>query len=281
MTVCIGAICGNKNSVVIAADRMVTLQLPPTEFEHTASKIDVLTDKSLFLSAGLVLPATEIHKRASTKLKTEKITSIEEIARIVCEVYKEYRAEKVEEAWLIPRKLTLNSFYNERKSQDLPKELSFALDSQMIKFNLGVEIMIAGVDEAGGHIYTVLNPGVYNCHDKIGFVAIGSGSMHATSTFISNNYSIRFNLNNGAYCVFESKFSAERSPGVGADTDMAIVTNQTTKFLEQGEIVSLRETCLEITKPKTKQEEELINKLPFEAKLEDGKREEQETCKKS
>jgi len=265
MTICIGAIC--SKSVVISADRMVTLQLPPTEFEHTSSKIDTLTDKSLFLAAGQILPATELLRRARAKLATHAITGIEEIAKIVGGVYKEYRSEQIENIWLKPRNLTLDLFYKEGKCLNLPKELALALDGQMIQYNLGVELIIAGVDDAGGHLYSILNPGIYYCHDKIGYVAIGSGAMHAISSFIVNNYSVDFRLNNGAYIAFEAKFTAERAPGVGTETDMVIVSNKGVKFFEQKEIVLLRDACSKIIKPKSAESEAIIKSLPFEKEI--------------
>ena len=35
MTVCIGAICENGRTGIVASDRMVTGRMPPIEFEHT------------------------------------------------------------------------------------------------------------------------------------------------------------------------------------------------------------------------------------------------------
>ena len=45
-----------------------------------------------------------------------------------------------------------------------------------------VELIVAGVDSSGGHLFTVSNPGgSAACHDVIGTVAIGSGEAHQAS----------------------------------------------------------------------------------------------------
>ena len=269
MTICIGAICNKGNSIVIATDRMVTSQFPPIEFEHPSSKIETLTDKSVFLVAGHVLPGTEVLNRSRAKLSGGTITKVEEITKIVCESYKQYRQELIEERWLKPRGLDLNLFYKEGKCQAIPKELALLMDRDMVQFNLGIDVIVAGVDDTGGHIYGVSNPGLYNCHDKIGYLAIGSGTIHAISTFIFNGFSVAFSMNQGVYYVFESKTNSENAPGVGAGTDMAIITSTGTKILSEQKIRLLEDTCSKIIKPKSVTEERAINALPFEGGLAD------------
>lgn len=268
MTICIGVICNKAESIVATTDRMVTTQLPPIEFEHPSTKINTLTDKSVYLTAGQVLPATEIFKRAKSKLVSSSITSIEEVTKIVCTAYKEYRTEQIEERWLRPRGLSVDLFYKGGKSLSLPKELSLLMDREMIKYQLKVDIIIAGVDDTGGHLYTISNPGTYNYHDRIGYVAIGSGGMHAISTFIFNNFSVDFGINEGVYYSIEAKMNSENAPGVGKETNMAIITQKGINFLTQDKIRLLNESCLKITRPRLTQEEKIIKSLPFEKELE-------------
>lgn len=271
MTICIGAICNKGHTVVVATDRMVTTQLPPIEFEHPGSKIDTLTDKSVLLVAGHVLPGTEVLKRAKVKLSSSGITDVEEITKVVCGFYREYRQEQVEERWLKPRGLNLDLFYKEGKCQAIPKDLALIMDREMIKFNLGVDLIVAGVDDAGGHIYTISNPGSSNCHDKIGYVSIGSGAMHAISTFIFNNFSVDFGINEGVYYTFEAKTNSENAPGVGSETSMAIITSEAIKFLTRKDIDFLTATCGKITRPRIAQEKKSIKGLPFEEGTENEK----------
>src|SRR5580765_6291823 len=54
---------------------------------------------------------------------------------------------------------------------------------QMLQFNLGVELIIAGVDDSGSHLYYLGNPGTLMSFDKLGNNSIGSGSTHAAVSF--------------------------------------------------------------------------------------------------
>lgn len=263
MTICIGAICNKGKAVVIATDRMVTSQFPPIGYEHPSSKIETLTDKSVFLISDDILLAAEVLKRTKAKLSSSRSTRIDDITKTVCESYKEYKQEIIEELYLKPRALNLQSFYREALCAKLPKELTLNLDTNIINFVLKVQLIMAGIDEMGGHIYIVSNPGVSLCHDKMGYVAIGSGAMYAISAFILSNFSVDFGINQGVYYAFESKMSAEKAPGVGMGTNMAIITSEGIRILTQQEIELLKETCIRVTKPRVEEKEKAIDALPF------------------
>ena len=264
MTICIGAICNKGKAVIVATDSMVTAQFPPLQFEQPSSKLETLTDKSVFLIADDILLAAEVLKRTKAKLSSSRSTRIDDITKTVCESYKEYRQEIIEEVYLKSRALNLQLFYREVLCAKLPKELASNLDTSIINFVLTVQLIVAGIDEMGGHIYIVSNPGVSSCHDKIGCVAIGSGAMYAISTFILSNFSIDFGINQGVYYAFESKMSAEKAPGVGTGTNMAIITFEGIRILTQQEIELLKETCIRVTKPRVEEKEKAIDALPFE-----------------
>jgi len=264
MTICIGAICNKSKAVIVATDSMVTAQFPPLQFEQPSSKLETLTDKSVFLIADDILLAAEVLKRTKAKLLSSLSTRVDDITKTVCESYKECRQERIEEVFLKPRGLDLHVLYREALCAKLPKELALALDTNIANFDLRVQLIVAGVDEMGGHIYIVSNPGISNCHDKIGYVAIGSGAMYAISTFILSNFSIDFGINQGVHYAFESKMSAEKAPGVGTGTNMAIITSKGIRILTQQEIELLRETCIRVTKPRVAEKEEAIDALPFE-----------------
>ena len=74
MTVCISAICDSRNAIVIAADRMMTSGSPRVEFEHSASKIDKLSDHCVLMSAGQVLPATKVVAKIRERVAQAKVS---------------------------------------------------------------------------------------------------------------------------------------------------------------------------------------------------------------
>lgn len=88
--------------------------------------------------------------------------------------------------------------------------------------------------------------------------------MHATSSFIANSYSIEFTVNKGVYFASESKIMAERAPGVGAETDIAIISDKGKRFMTKAEIQLLRDSCIKIKTPKIEEADKIIGSLPFE-----------------
>jgi 20S proteasome alpha/beta subunit len=52
---------------------------------------------------------------------------------------------------------------------------------QMQMFNLGTDMIVAGVDAEGARVAYVGNPGTLAWLDKLGYAAIGSGGIHATT----------------------------------------------------------------------------------------------------
>lgn len=85
-----------------------------------------------------------------------------------------------------------------------------------------VQAIITGCDDTGPHIYTVEND-FYQCHDSVGFAAIGVGQAHANSQMMAFNHTYRHSLADTLRAVFFSKKRAEIAPGVGPNTDMIVV----------------------------------------------------------
>ena len=71
MTICIAAITG-KNQVVMASDRMVTLQIPSIEYEQNMSKTLEVTQYCVVASAGAILNFSNVYEKLKKKLTQEK-----------------------------------------------------------------------------------------------------------------------------------------------------------------------------------------------------------------
>jgi 20S proteasome alpha/beta subunit len=110
----------------------------------------------------------------------------------------------------------------------------------MQQYNYSLWIMLAGVDEAGGHIYRIENPATKHCFDAIGYHAIGSGDIHAIATFIGNNYEVKnTTLQRGLALTYEAKKRSEKAQGVGERTDMYVVSKEKTWHLPEEAIAEL------------------------------------------
>jgi hypothetical protein len=95
-------------------------------------------------------------------------------------------------------------------------QITVMLDQQMQQFNLGVEFLLAGVDDSGGHIYSVQNPGQPEyLHDVIGYAAIGSGAIHAVQSMIGFGHSVNTDYQETVFRVYASKRRSEVATPTG------------------------------------------------------------------
>ncbi|MGE5288627.1 MAG: hypothetical protein ACM3ML_15800 [Micromonosporaceae bacterium] len=193
-----------------------------TEFEHPVPKIYNISPAAWALVAGDALAAAKITAEAAAKVAGVP-RPVHEIADVVAQQYHGVRMNAAEAQILLPRGLTLATFYE--KHQQLLSQITENLDQSLASFDPEVELIVAGVDSSGGHLFTVNNPGgSTECHDVIGTVAIGSGEIHAVQSMIGFGHAATQPVKDTIFHVFASKRRAELAPGVGRDTDFMILS---------------------------------------------------------
>lgn len=224
MTICIGVICEKGNKAIAAADRMITARTPPVQYEARESKIIRISDSFVVLTAGDAIAHTELLYHAVPLIQKERTPQAYKIAEILAECYDVQRKKKITEKILRPRGLTLSKFYE--NFNRFPPEFSLTIDREIERFDYGLYMLMVGVDETGGHLYDIRNPGVISCLDEIGHHEIGSGVVQARMTFISQRYSIATPVNEALYLTYEAKKNAEMAPGVGRETDIVIIKKE-------------------------------------------------------
>jgi len=221
---------------VVATDRMVSLG-GFIEFEHAVPKMMTASTRALAMSAGDALIGTQILREVVASLTGSP--TILEMAQQLAANYAATRTARLEQNLLALRGLTLQSFYGAHNS--LSPQIVMMLDQQMQQFNLGVEVVLAGVDESGAHIYSVQNPGQpQTLHDVIGYVAIGSGAIHAIQSMIGFGHTGDADYHETVFRVYASKRRSEVAPGVGLDTDMAVIEAGGIHWLSGEELEQLR-----------------------------------------
>lgn len=227
MTVCIAAICENGKATVVAADRMFTSPLN-LEFETEEQKIENLLPSCVALTAGSSSAATEVLEGTRRSIFNSKEPSVEQVACEVKDQYTVIRSNKIEETIILP---TLGAdFMDQRqKGKTLPEYLQVQgqMYQQLVtvanQFNLQLELIVAGVDKSGSHIFIVTHPGTYYSLDKLGYGAVGTGGIHASISLSLSAQTWRRGLFETLYSVYDAKRAAEVAPGVGEATDIAIV----------------------------------------------------------
>jgi hypothetical protein len=229
VTVCIAAVCDGGNAIVVAADRMFTAGPPVNlEFETAEKKIEALSPSCVALLSGNSAFGTEIIQGALARLHGAQRPQVVLVAETVRDSYANVRGAKVRETIVIPF-LGPDFLKAEQLGISIPTYLKDqgALYQQfvqlMVNFNLGSDIIVAGVDDQGGRLAVVGHPGTIAWFDKLGYAAIGSGGIHATMRLSLGAHTRNSPLVETLYRVYDGKRASEVAPGVGQETDVAVV----------------------------------------------------------
>jgi len=261
MTICIAATCDDGKNLVLAADRMFTIGPPlNVEFEPPISKIEAMSPTCLAMGSGNSLVVAEILKRARIKYATSPKQSADIIARAVMEEYGILRNEQIEQTIVAPALGPDFALFRSRGGT-LPAYLQpqgqiFAqLFMQTGQFNLNAEIIVAGIDDGGTHIYLVSHPGQVIPFDKIGYGITGSGATHASIKLALELHHPKSSLPETLLAVYGAKLAAEVAPGVGKETEMYVVSSTET-WQVPGELITSLKGIFESaqrTKPDSKE----------------------------
>ncbi|MGA2272515.1 MAG: hypothetical protein ABSH00_03105 [Bryobacteraceae bacterium] len=245
MTICIAAICDAGKRVVIAADRMFTAGPPlNVEFEPPLSKIQPVGCNCLVLAAGNSIFADEVVTRTKGSISATVTANILNVAHAAKEAYAVFREEKIEET-IIGSAFGADLRRFRSTGGTFPNYLSShagfyqQVVIQSNNYNLGLELIVAGVDVAGAHIFYLSHPGSLFCFDKLGYSSIGSGGQHAALRFSLGRYTPGRTLSEALFAVYSAKRASEVAPGVGRDTEMAVVSAASTWNCSEGLLAEL------------------------------------------
>ena len=224
MIVCIAALYADCGGCYLISDQMTTAHFPiGYEFEsEDIGKIIKLNEKLYALTAGDVLFASEVVTGVQQGLANESgAITVSEMAERTRLAYQEVRKRHIIRNELESRGLDLNLYYENQ--QKLVSPIIQMIDEQFRTWNPEVELIVAGKDSFGCHIYTVQNPGDTLCHDSVGFVAIGSGGPHALYSIIESKYKKTMSKEEVEKLIKKAKRRSEVAPGVGrATTDVSV-----------------------------------------------------------
>jgi hypothetical protein len=223
VTVAIAAVCRLDDPpfatgapfVIGAADRMLTAG--DTELEHTEPKILSLAPRVVALFAGDATAHLGVCSAARAALGAVAAPDVAAAADAVGAAYRAHRGRLAEQTILAPLGLTMDSFI--ARHREITAEVAARVTQAVVEQSARLELIVAGVDASGAHLYLVADPGLVRCYDALGFVAIGSGADHAAAHLLRLGYSPRTPLPRSAVLVYLAKKRAEAAPGVGAQTD--------------------------------------------------------------
>ena len=233
-------------------------------FEHDVPKIVKLATNCVALTAGPALVHTDLFRNVKSALHTGASPPISEILDKVKEEYLEIRKRQIEERYFKVRGFDIEWFT--RNQRALTPEIALRLDHQLETYDFNLNILIAGVDKAGAHIYYIYPPGCSECFDALGYCSIGTGERHADATFISYRYTPSFPVNKALYITYEAKKNSEIAVGVGKHTDMAIIDENGVQFIKKEILEKLDEIYnkkIELARLKNEEINKMIEDLPI------------------
>jgi hypothetical protein len=164
--------------------------------------------------------------------------------------YANVRATKVRDSVILPY-LGPDFIKAEQLGTSIPSYLQHQpsmfqqIAVMMSQFNLGADIIVAGVDDQGARLAVIGHPGMIAWFDKLGYAAIGSGGIHATMRLSLGAQTRNSPLVETLYRVYESKRASEVAPGVGQETDVAIICQDRTEHASEPLLKALSEVFSE------------------------------------
>lgn len=269
MTICIAAIAADRSAIVVASDKMLSAAFLNLEFDHPRSKLEHLGSLCIGMSAGDALPVGELFASANPIATQLQNPQVEQIAGAIKEKYCKVRAKRIQETVFQPRGLTIDAFYQEGLIRQFPPDIAVSLDDMVHRGNLGIDLIIAGVDQYGAHIFGVSDPGIVSPYDRIGYHAIGSGLNHALLCLIGTGQNWLTSINQTVFNVYRAKRQAELAPGVGQSIDMRVITSEVSRSVTDEEYLHLKTILEELLVPQDKQLHEKISKLGFNEREKD------------
>jgi 20S proteasome alpha/beta subunit len=252
MTICLGALCAgadgtDASAVVVASDRMVTMG-GITEFEHEVPKVTQIGDRIVALAAGDALRGAQLINELRRDVH-HGAQQLQNVAATAAALYAALRRQQIESEILSPRGITMQQFYQGLQQAMLP-QLVINIDNLIGTFNYNLEVLIAGADDSGAHLFAITNPGgSYDDFQPIGYAAIGSGALHAVQSLIGMRQTPLRCLHETVFNVYASKRRAEAAPGVGRETDVVIIQANAITRVEQPVLQQLDTLYQEYQRP--------------------------------
>lgn len=216
--------CDEAQTVVAVADRMISVEFLSLQFEQHTRKVERIGERFVALTAGDALGHTEIIRAATQEIAQLSQPSVYDVALQVERCFIDARQHLAENSTL--RRVGLDYVTFLEQQRNLSPELVSALMSEYQAVELDIELLLAGVDNTGGHLYEVSDPGVTTCFDSIGYAAVGSGLPHAESFLADADYSPNIPLNRAIWLGYVAKRRSERAPGVGSRYTDGLVINE-------------------------------------------------------
>jgi 20S proteasome alpha/beta subunit len=231
MTVCIAALFnwnytttpGGANlgpAALVVTDRMITAG--DVQYEPAQTKMAHITYRVLLVIAGDYSIHSQAIKIAMEHFRNKQNATPESVAALYGRTLQALKLKEAEDLYLAPLGLNSDSFLAQQK--DMAPHFVSQLTDQMQSYRgEETETLVIGGSADRVDIYGVDTKGIVACYNDVGFAAIGSGAWHARSRLMQAGYVNTTTFSAALSIVFAAKKVAELAPGVGSNTDIALV----------------------------------------------------------
>ena len=217
MTICLAAIGkeDSKEFIVFATDHMVSTQMG--QFEHSIVKYQKVNENTVAMLAGNPLVFDDLVNISKHDL------TYDEIKKEIFQNFKKKREslikDQVFDIFGIDKKYFLEILKMPQLNPALQKIIT---DTAEISLETG--ILLIGFQDGESQI-TEINEAIINDLRSVNFHAIGSGNVQATNALLFQRHSKDDNLKTTLYNIYKAKRNAEVLVGVGKETDLLILKN--------------------------------------------------------
>jgi len=236
MTVCLAAFAEKAKAIVLVSDKAVTYGgsdedssgSGAMQYDTGARKFKRIGETLWYaLLAGDPTFALNVVSGAEQIIDQNPDFPKSAMSMMACfkAAYKKRREELVSDRVLSPRLLT-KALLVARTSDLLPldQEFFFAVTEAARNLKTHTSLLICGFDSSGeAHIFSVVNPGIVNSHDLVGFHAVGVGARMAISRLLTLDTEKEDHLGLALFQAFDAKVNAEITQGVGYNWDAEIL----------------------------------------------------------
>lgn len=218
MTICLAAICKDKNKeyIIFSTDHMVTTSIG--QFEHSIKKYKEVNCGTVAMLAGNPLIFDKLINLAN------KNCSYQEIKKEIFENFKKFRAEGIKneifDMFGIDKKYFLDVL-----DKPVPNPFIARILEKVCDYTLDTGILLIGFDGDEAQITEISEDGVEDFR-MMNFHAIGSGNIQAANALLFQKHDKEEGLFSSVYNVYKAKKNAEVLQGVGKETDLLILDKE-------------------------------------------------------
>ena len=237
MTLCIAALCENRKTLILMADKMLGVGF--IEAELAIEKIIQIHRNWWVMIAGNdISPVFDILDWSRKTLGEEDECDVERVMQVISDNYQKKRLDLIEALYLKTRGWTMEQFVA-KGHNNLPPTVFVEIDQAVQQYKLDISLLVGGFDCNGvGHIFSVDNPGITRRHDIPGYYAIGNGMFGALYFMYYRELSAPMKASECLYYVYEGKIFGYQAGGIGEDTDCIIARHNKPELKLAAEAIS-------------------------------------------